>query len=232
MNYHYQISNKILPICLLLVLSLIVLSIPITLAQNNEIDDIQRANDIKRNASEQELQAIAIQIYNDQITPEFTDLLYHTLSPYQRNVITMKIAELTNVSFDELLKEIERNSNRNSNIENLPLSPGYNIQMPHATGGSLIVSISSYSLDPLCDNDPSDDDWKFFANTPQTVNPPAMRWYATQALVTWALNTAYGGMLSTYGYHLHQINVCLGTNGVLLAGGANNVFNHLKVRYR
>ncbi len=197
------------------------------LKKKHKEDDLDKIADITDNASDEELQKIADQIVNEQVTPEFTQLLYNALNDRHRDVITKRIAELTNVSFSEIEKERERNDEDQIS----PLAPGYNVQMPGGTG-SPNVGISSYWSSSTCDSDPSDQDWVFFTNTPQTVSPSNMRWYATSSLVTWAFNFAYGGQLSTYGSTLYQINICLGTNGVTLAGGASSVKNNLRVKYR
>jgi hypothetical protein len=92
--------------------------------------------------------------------------------------------------------------------------------------------MSSYWWDPSCDSDPGDGDFRFFANTPQSVYPSQMRWYSTSGGVTWAINTAYGGILSTYGFGVYEINICLGVWGTNLAGGPQNVQQALRVKYR
>ncbi|MBX3059643.1 MAG: hypothetical protein KF770_24590 [Anaerolineae bacterium] len=190
-------------------------------------DDTSRVFHLANEAGVEELRQVADQIFYEQVSPEFTQLLYDALNDQQRGTISQRIAELAGVPASFLEREKDNKDSWPS-----PLSPAYNIQMPHGAQANPNVSISSRWTDDLCDSDPTDNDWVFFANTPQTVIPSAMRWYATSSLVTFTFNQVYGGMLSTYGFHLYQINICLGTAGVIAAGGAANVQNHLKVRYR
>ncbi len=218
-------SNLIKRIFLLFLLGVMGSASAYVIAQE---DDASRVIRIRNQVSANELRQVADQIFNEQVSPEFTQLLYDTLNDRQREIITQRIAELAGVPFSSLERE---GANGSGGDGPSPLSPGYNVQMPAGTGDPN-VAISSHWSDSMCDSDPNDNDWIFFANTPQTVSPSSMRWYATSSLVTWAFNTAYGGVLSTYGYHLYQINVCLGTNGVLLAGGASHVHNNLKIKYR
>jgi len=184
----------------------------------------------------------------NEVTPEFVQQLYTSLNEAQRDVVTQRLAKLTQVSFEALKQEIRSNNDDKEGITLVgtrlgqigglggphPNSPAYNIQMPWLNGGNTnpSVGMSSSRRDDNCDSAPSDADIVFFANTPQNVSPSQMRWWSTSSLVTWALNFAYGGNLSTYGYTLVQINICLGTNGVALAGGADNVRNNLKVKYQ
>jgi hypothetical protein len=200
---------------------------------------------IRVNASDEDLRKVAEQIFSERVRPQFVQLLYEALDSDKRYVITERLAELANVSLDEIEKEgpkdkqiipqdpgsIGQERRQSGEVTTLNLGPPYNVQMPHGTGNPT-VTISSHWSSSTCDHDPSDSDWVFFANRPQTVHPTSMRWYSTSSHVTWALNWAYGGNLSTYGFHSHQINICLGDKGVLLAGGANNVRNNLRVKYR
>jgi len=191
--------------------------------------------------SDAELVKIANRIYNNTVSAEYTQKLYDSLTAKQRDVVTQRLAQLTNVSFTALKAEIATNlatrkaySGGLDNPRLLGPGPAYNVQMPYLGTGSNTpnVGMSSQWLDPSCDSDPNDIDYRYFANTPQSVYPASMRWYSTSGLVTWALNTAYGGSLSTYGSSVYQINVCLGYWGVNLAGGTVNVLDNLKVKYR
>jgi len=121
------------------------------------------------------------------------------------------------------------------------LSPGYNVQMPY--GGQYLslvnnVRVSSYTASQTCDNDPTDWDWLFFANTSQTVSPSVMRWSADSRMgysanqVISNFMAFYNGQLSTYGYSLYSINVCLGEWGVRAAGGPEAVRQTLRIKYR
>ena len=179
--------------------------------------------------TKEELVVLASTIYNNQISPEKTEQIFDTLSREQRDIITQEIAERTGVQMETLKKEIADFEKTINEVR--ASSPGYDVQMPHGTGNPNVRPTSWWSS-RTCDSDPNDWDFVFFANTPQTLSPSNMRWSATNSWVTWALNTAYGGVLSTYGSHLYQINICLGTNGVNLGGGPINVYNSLRIKYR
>lgn len=189
--------------------------------------------------SDSELEKIANQIYNSTVSAEYTQNLYNSLTAKQRDVVTRRLAQLTNVSFAELKAEIASNQlmrpRSRGGLDNpVTLSPGYNVQMPYLGAGSNTpnVGLSSGAINNLCDSDPGDSDYIFYAYPPQNVSPSQMRWFSYSPLVTWALNTAYGSYLSTYGSNLNQINICLGTNGVYLAGGFSAVLFYLKVKYQ
>lgn len=222
MNSLSRTFNRMFIACLLVALSLSLSGTSLVLAQE---DDHSKVHDIRDKATDEELREIADQIFHEKVTPEFTRLLYETLNDRQRVVITKRLAELTGASFEDVKKESLNDEQGSSR------SPGYDVQMPHGTG-SPNVGISSSWYDPGCDGDPGDGEYVFFANTPQTVSPSDMRWYANSSLVEWAFNYAYNGVLSTYGATLYQINVCIGVPGVTLAGGESNVRNNLRIKYR
>lgn len=179
----------------------------------------------------EELIEIADKIYSNQLTSETTQNLFNSMAETEKVIITSRLAEHSGVQMDDLKQEKERF--RNQGVVVQAASPGYDVQMPHTSNlGSPNVDINSYWSTMTCDSDPSDWNFVFFANTPQTVHPSSMRWHSTVPLVTWALNYAYGGALSTYGSHLYQINICLGTGGVNLGGGPNTVRDAFVIQYQ
>lgn len=201
--------------------------------------------------SNADLERMAEAIYHERLSPGVVQQLYDSLNDTERAVITRKLAGLNNVPFDALQTEIASNTAARKNLMLAgahiyvqagvggprPQSPGpaYDVQMPALTNLSNVnpnVGMSSYWWDPSCDSDPGDGDFRFFANTPQSVYPSQMRWYSTSGGVTWAINTAYGGILSTYGFGVYEINICLGVWGTNLAGGPQNVQQALRVKYR
>ena len=93
------------------------------------------------------------------------------------------------------------------------------------------VGMAAYTWAPTCDSDPSDGDFRFDVYTSQVVVPSRLGWFTYVPLVTWALNYAYPGGLSSWGLS-YEIHVCLGDRGTNLAGGPVTVRDALKYRYR
>jgi hypothetical protein len=103
------------------------------------------------------------------------NVAFLTLSKQQQSYVLQKVNSLLGGNL---------NTNRTSTIDILPkLGVSYNIQMPNSgTTNSYFRKYTSASLSTLCDNDPSDVDWLFVANTPASVYPSKMRWRAESAM--------------------------------------------------
>ena len=222
-----------LTICVIVGFCLAILGPSLATARHSEDGrtrgDREKAMQIRNRAGNEELRELAVKIIYNEVTPEFTQILYDTLSDYQRDVITERIAEHVNIPFEDIKREREHYIDGVENSHAL-FSSGYDVQMPEGTG-TPNVGISTHWSTKTCDSDPNDWDFVFYASANQ-VNPSSMRWYATHSWVAWAFNYAYGGVLSTYGSSLYQINICLGTWGVNLAGGPVNTQSFLRVKYR
>ncbi|MES4787635.1 MAG: hypothetical protein C4294_19580 [Nitrospiraceae bacterium] len=83
--------------------------------------------------------------------------------------------------------------------------------------------VASYWSSPLCDDDPSDDDWGFIFYMSYNQDPDSLRWTSNSGQVYLAFQVAYGGNLNGYAFNWGEVRLCIGTNGVSAAGGPDNV---------
>ncbi len=95
------------------------------------------------------------------------------------------------------------------------------------------VSASTWWTDPLCDEDPSDVDYIFAFTFPSAVtNPNGVRSFshnlAVDAMLLW-YQAQYGGINGSGNTGSPNVFVCLGDNGVNMAGGPTNVYYNLKL---
>jgi len=80
----------------------------------------------------------------------------------------------------------------------------------------------SYWVEQYCDGSDPDNDYVFGFNTTWRVDADRIRWYGT-SWINFAFYVAYGGKLLSHGLCGYGKTLCLGTNGVTLAGGPGAV---------
>lgn len=195
------------------------------------------------------LEAFADEVHANAISSTETLTVFYALSVAQRDVVTARMAELAGVDFSELKAEVAGNQAQLALGATGPSGLGplfgegtlggpgvaYDVQVLPLSDMSQTdpnVHTSSYAWDPSCDRGDPDGDYRFFASPYASVDPPRMRWFTYNSLVTWALGYAYPGGISTYGYHSYEIYVCLGDNGTNLAGGPAQVVGALRMKFR
>jgi hypothetical protein len=89
----------------------------------------------------------------------------------------------------------------------------------------------SYTIDAMCDNDSSDDDWRFDFGPTWTDDPDDIRWDATY-WVEFTFSVVYGGNLLGCSLCTCPLQICLGTGGVTSAGGEDNVKEELWIWHK
>lgn len=82
-----------------------------------------------------------------------------------------------------------------------------------------------------CDHDTSDSDWQFQFGPTWYDDPNCVRWYANNWQVRNAFSVAYGSRLQGSDLCSCPITICIGTNGVTLAGGASKVKKYLFISH-
>lgn len=85
---------------------------------------------------------------------------------------------------------------------------------------------SEYYDSPLCDEKPEDSDWTFlYYPMEYSQNPDGLRWTTTSSQVYAAFMGSYAVNLGGYSFGWNEVRLCIGTTGVSLAGGPDNVKN-------
>lgn len=77
-----------------------------------------------------------------------------------------------------------------------------------------------------CDGTP-DGDWNFNFSPAWAYNADNLRWYANSGWVRWVFAVLYGSELLGTSLCTSPVQLCIGTNGVSMAGGAGNVRQEL-----
>ncbi len=90
---------------------------------------------------------------------------------------------------------------------------------------------STHYQNSICDADPNDVDWlyEFYPSWADDSND--IRWYSTNFLVRSTFDAVYGGLLTGYTLCSSPVTLCIGTNGVTLAGGHNTVASSLFISH-
>lgn len=136
------------------------------------------------------------------------------------------VAELSGISKNEV-QEILGALKKQKAAAISMISCSQSVEMLNGTAGTTYAF--SYYKDLGCDNDPSDEDWTLqFTNYGVSVNPDYVKWWGSWYLRQ-VFSATYGGNLLACDLCSYPIKICLGTNGVALAGGINYVKNNLYI---
>lgn len=83
-----------------------------------------------------------------------------------------------------------------------------------------------------CDGDSSDQDWQFQFSMYWFGDPDEVRWWSQDWWVRTVFEQVYAGQLLGNSLCSYPKYMCLGTNGVALAGGVDNVKTHLRIAHK
>lgn len=162
--------------------------------------------------------------FKEQISVPQVQAVWEELTREQRDEVEEIVAAKASIPLDEWRTE--------SNTEQAvtPLWPREVWRQPienawtsgHPPGSTYS---SFYYQSQWCDNDP-DDDWVFYFDM-DSSNPDGLRWTSDSSQVYLVFMTLYGGDLTGFAYDWDEARLCIGTNGVSAAGGADEVQQNL-----
>ena len=183
-----------------------------------------------------ELQRFVNLAVNEQITVPEAQQVWEKLTPVQRERVGEFLAIEVGISVDNWRQFVKNNATKQSAM---PINDNYGeLGYPGEIWREPIENVwtygyppgatfaGSYWNTPLCDDDPNDPDWTFYFYQPYewySRNPDGLRWTSNSAQVYLAFMTAYFGNLNGYSFSWNEARLCIGTRGVDLAGGPDNV---------
>lgn len=190
-----------------------------TLIVDKNISD-EELEELDLNYDEFALIAIEVAVLNGVNKNEIVDFFQKNKKMFRKNYYNFKNEEI-------FQSQVFKNDETYIGI--LQGSCSQTIEKENGTNGQTYAS--RYVIDRMCDNDPSDDDYRYDFSVNWTDDPNDVRWWATW-YVRNVFTTVYGGNLLGCSLCTCPLQVCLGTRGVALAGGAGNVQEELYIWHK
>lgn len=173
----------------------------------------------------QDTWAIAALIYDDAMTEE--EFLGYAFTDAEVRELMIAVGVLDGADEQELREMLEAGP-----VDPMPgpTPPWGACTQSVERGSGSATAPYTYWSSTWCDGDGSDQDWVFAFSPSGATDPDDLRWSANWWVES-VFNTAYGGRLLGSSLCTSPQQICLGTNGVSMAGGAGYVRQKLRLRH-
>jgi len=208
-----------------------------TMAQEPPLEDSRLPNlpgldDPVSEWTDDELEQLVDLIVSERITVQQSQVVYEQLTEEQRKKVGELLAARAGIPLDEWQQLAKEQTICRPSQQVTPLDyPGeiwrQTIEYQDLSNGR---RSSYYISTPWCDDKP-DDDWTFYFYVYYAQDPDGLRWYTTSSRVFWAFMLRYQGNLNGYAFAWDEARLCIGTWGVDLAGGPDQVNSNLYLRH-